>query len=188
MGKNSVFIMQKMSNKSYRTYLSIEAPVEYTKAGGAADVAHVETARKAVLKDYYSHFDTEFQNLVEHVEGPFRSWSLYRLDPDSFIPAKNAWKHIPGVVLLGDAAHLSTPNGEGVNEAMYDALRLFDRIHPVLETGDDAVDAAIQQLEAEAMPRNKAYIQRGIDIEKFMFGENAAETFLQNLMAAHPKE
>lgn len=76
---------------------------------------------------------------------------------------------MPGVTLLGDAAHLVVPSGEGANLAMYDGAELGKAIaaHP------DDVEAALTEYEQALFPRSAAAAAEAAHLHELCFGANA---------------
>ncbi|KAG5804479.1 hypothetical protein H9Q74_001864 [Fusarium xylarioides] len=203
MSAKSTLAVQQLSDASYRVYMGVMAPESLTRPGGDADPNDMDKARKTMLGPggFYETWTQDLRRLIEASEGPWRPWPLYRLDKTPFSSNdgevrddRTRWKRVPGVVLLGDAAHLATPNGEGVNQAMYDALVLFDQI--IAEAGSlggsydqkadvEALERAIVAYEEEMRPRAYEHIQSSIDMEDMMYADDGAQRMIEAFECAH---
>ncbi|OXM54181.1 FAD-dependent oxidoreductase [Amycolatopsis alba] len=89
------------------------------------------------------------------------------------LPAGHRWERVPGVTLLGDAAHLRPPNGEGANTAMQDAAELAK----ALATYPDDVETALAEHEQGMFARTAA-VAEDDDVYSMMIGDEAPHSML----------
>ena len=124
---------------------SLRVPEHWTVSSGV-DWSDVAAARAALLKEF-ADWSPALQDLIRNCDDPIIPRLIYAL------PTGHSWARVPGVTLLGDAAHVMSPYaGEGANMAMLDATELALAL---VEHGAD-VETALTQYEAAMFPRGKA--------------------------------
>lgn len=102
--------------------------------------------------------------------------SPYLLRPQYCIPFDQSWEAHANVTLLGDAAHIMPPSGEGVNLAMLDALDLAECL---TSEGFSDVKAAIAAYEAAMQERGTAEARSSIEMSQWMRADEAQERLLE---------
>jgi len=135
---------------------------------------------------------TDAATLAARVAGEFDGWApeLTALVTDSdtppvlrpifTLPAGHRWDRVPGVTLIGDAAHLRAPNGEGANLAMLDGAELGHALaaHPA------DVEAALAQHERDMFARAAAVEAADDDMYSIMIDDNAPHSTLALMTGA----
>ena len=122
------------------TYVELNRPAEWIADIDFTDAA-AATARVAAEFDGWA---PELTALITDGETAPVPRMIHAL------PDAHRWDRVPGVTLLGDAAHLMPPSGEGANLAMFDGAELGTAIaaHP------DDIEAALAAYEEAMFPRS----------------------------------
>jgi 2-polyprenyl-6-methoxyphenol hydroxylase-like FAD-dependent oxidoreductase len=102
--------------------------------------------------------------------------------PIHALPVDHRWDRVPGVTLLGDAAHLMIPSGEGANLAMFDGAELGKAI--ARNTGD--VEAALIAYEKDLFPRSASEAAEAEKILEVCLGHNAPQSLLDFFNSHQP--
>ncbi|KAK4191052.1 hypothetical protein QBC35DRAFT_488082 [Podospora australis] len=171
IGDQKLVISQRQGDSSYRTYFGVSVPPGFFQSHSLSPQPNLTTEetetnlRNILLSDrFFADWDEEYHSLIKNGTN-FRPWPLYSLSKESIT---ESWKSVPGLTLIGDAAHLCIPNGEGVNLAMTDALRLAEAIAAY---GVERVDKAVKEYEEDMFPRAIETITEGWSMADGMFGE-----------------
>jgi 2-polyprenyl-6-methoxyphenol hydroxylase-like FAD-dependent oxidoreductase len=104
--------------------------------------------------------------------------------PIHALPSDHRWNRVPGVTLLGDAAHLMMPSGEGANLAMYDGAELGRAL--AANPGD--VEAALLAYEEALFPRSAVAAAEAGELSKLLFGEKAPGSLVDMFTGFQPAE
>jgi 2-polyprenyl-6-methoxyphenol hydroxylase-like FAD-dependent oxidoreductase len=146
------------------TYVALNKPAEWLAAIDFTDVG----AAVARVAGEFDGWAPELTALITDGETPPVLRALHTL------PAGHHWDRVPGVTLLGDAAHLMPPSGEGANLAMYDGAELGNAIAAYPRD----IEAALTQYEEAMFARSAAEATEAARMLKICFGDNAPHSLV----------
>ncbi len=153
------FLAHREANNIIHTYVVLNRPAEWFADIGFADV----DATKTRIAAEFEGWAPELTALITDADTTPVLRSIHQL------PDRHRWARVPGVTLLGDAAHVTVPGGEGANIAMLDGAELAEAIaaHP----GD--VEAAFAAYEEVMFARSEAEAVAAHETIDLIFGDGA---------------
>lgn len=141
------------------TYAQLVKPKEWFDA---IDFTDVEAAKARIVAEFDGWAPALTALITDGETAPVLR-SIHTL------PNGHRWDRVPGVTLVGDAAHLMAPSGEGANLAMFDGAELGRAIaaHP------DDIEAALAEYEDSMFPRSAQAYQEADEVSELLLGDNA---------------
>ncbi|EXG81254.1 FAD-dependent oxidoreductase [Cryptosporangium arvum] len=134
LGPDRGFLAHREADGSLHVYVALRKPADWIRG-----------ADRAALLDEFAGWAPELRTLIAEADGPITPRTIHAL------PIGHRWDRVPGVTLIGDAAHLMSPfAGAGANLAMFDGSELARAI--VANPGD--VEAALAAYEEPMFVRS----------------------------------
>ncbi len=153
------FLAHREADGTIHTYVVLPRAVEWFDRLDFAD----PRATRAQVAAEFEGWAPELVALVADSDTDPVLRSIYRL------PDRHQWTRTPGVTLLGDAAHVTVPGGEGANTAMLDGAELGQ----LIAAHADDVEAAFAAYEAVMFPRSRAEAAAAHETVELIFGADA---------------
>ena len=155
------------------TYVQLARPIEWIAGIDFSDPA----AARARVAAEFDGWAPPLRALIADGETDPIARALHAL------PADHAWPRVPGVTLVGDAAHLMVPSGEGANLAMFDGAELAKAI--VTHPGD--LEAALTAYELALFPRSAAEAADAEEIQRVCLGPDAPQSLVDFFTHMQPR-
>ncbi|KAK6436405.1 hypothetical protein LTR95_007402 [Oleoguttula sp. CCFEE 5521] len=182
MGHGRIISGMKLGSGAYYVWAGVPCPSEADLPDFATLVKDPVKLKKQLIEQHHQGWSEDLVGLLKEADGEWYAWPFYAMGEEGV-----KWEGRRGVTLVGDAAHLIPPNGEGVNSALYDSMLLAEQI---AKHGIDHLDEAVVAYEAVLEPRAKELIA-DTGIIELMYAEDAPNGFIKlfnDMMGGEQKE
>lgn len=186
LGDNGkAFFGQMNGDDSIKIYLQMRAPDSQTWIKDCGiDFSNGPEAKRLLVEKYFHDWSDDFKNLIRGADDEIIPRPLYML------PIGFRWDYQPGVTLIGDAAHVTPPSGDGVNMAMLDAVVLGNALFEGHKSSKDTrqtVASALNSYESEMFERMKGKVEEAVGMLEMMFSDDGVartKAFFFQVMSA----
>jgi 2-polyprenyl-6-methoxyphenol hydroxylase-like FAD-dependent oxidoreductase len=170
-GDGKGIIAQRNGNAHVRGYAVFRVPQGWVEK--RFDFASPAAVRAGLIREY-AGFGDSILALFAASNDHFAARAIVSL------PVGHHWTHRPGLTLLGDAAHVMSPwGGDGVNNAMRDALELADAI------ATDDLSVAVTSYETRMFERIEPSMHRATDAAAVQLSHDGQALGLERMRRLH---
>ncbi|MEU8422651.1 FAD-dependent monooxygenase [Micromonospora sp. NPDC048835] len=159
VGVNQILSAQRLGDGGLRVGISL-------RAEGRPLDTYLD---KRALLDMFAGWNPRLTALIEAADGTPTPRLIEAM------PSGTRWTNRPGVTLIGDAAHLMPPVGEGANQAMLDAAELAD--HLAANPADPGT--AIRTYEESMFTRIRPIAEMSARVQSMMLSPTASDDIVR---------
>lgn len=177
MGSHKTIVVSAKGEGSLSFYTGTAEAEDWVKTSGI-DFENKEEVF-AWFKQRFSDWSTDWHEIFSSDD------SYFVARPQYHFPTDQSWQTLPNLTMLGDAAHRMPPfAGEGVNQAMLDALELYEAL---CVENFSTLQQAIASFEKKMCNRSSEVTEDTLMQTKALHSENSLQ-YLLHMFNQFPKE
>ena len=164
-GKTIVLSAKGEGSLSFYTITEEQDELMKTSGIDYPDNEHVFTW----FKERFSDWSNDWHEIFLTKE------SYFVVRPQYYFPQNQSWQPLANLTIIGDAAHQTPPSGDGVNQAMLDALELCQAL---LSEEFTTMHQAIASFEENMLDRTSLATQEALELVEAMLSKHSLQFFL----------